>query len=50
AAAVPPGAKLTLTFADGPVGATADGPVGATPDGVKPARRRGGKPEQETLL
>jgi exodeoxyribonuclease VII large subunit len=32
AAAVPPGASLNLTFADGSIGATADGP--------RPARRR----------
>ncbi|MDN3566471.1 exodeoxyribonuclease VII large subunit [Paeniroseomonas aquatica] len=43
AAAVPPGARLTLTFADAAVGATADG-TKATP------RRRGDPPAQETLL
>ena len=43
AAAVPPGGRLVLTFADGQVGATADGAKGAP-------RRRRDAPEQGALL
>jgi exodeoxyribonuclease VII large subunit len=42
AAAVPPGERLTLTFADGQVGATADG--------AKPARKKRDTGEQGALL
>ncbi|GGC32302.1 exodeoxyribonuclease 7 large subunit [Siccirubricoccus deserti] len=42
AAAVPPGGHLTLTFADGQIGATADG--------AKPTRRKRDMPSQGALL
>lgn len=49
AEAVPPGARLTLTFVDGTVGATADAPARA--EAARPARRRPkDEPPQGALL
>jgi exodeoxyribonuclease VII large subunit len=51
AEAVPPGARLTLTFIDGTVGATADGAAPTHTEAVKPTRRRPrDEPPQGALL
>lgn len=48
AAAVPPGARLSLRFADGTVRATAEG--GAREPGREPGRKPASKPDQGSLL
>jgi exodeoxyribonuclease VII large subunit len=51
AEAVPPGARLTLTFVDGAVGATADGGGQPPAEATRPARRRPkDEPPQGALL